>query len=96
MKPDEPYAVMLRIERVDDMRYKFSAGEWSTNGKGELQTVSRSIPHHDGAVDTGRAWMNKTVSFDRVKVTNNQLDNDPFHVSLCNFSRISCAATFKF
>ncbi|EPB70773.1 T-box [Ancylostoma ceylanicum] len=63
------------------MRYKFSAGEWSTNGKGELCTTSRSIPHHDGAVDTGRSWMNKTVSFDRVKVTNNQLDNDPFHVS---------------
>ncbi|KAL6725680.1 hypothetical protein Aduo_007716 [Ancylostoma duodenale] len=82
MKPDEPYAVMLRIERVDDMRYKFSAGEWSTNGKGEMCTTSRSIPHHDGAVDTGRSWMSKTVSFDRVKVTNNPLDNDPFHVVL--------------
>ncbi|ETN76468.1 T-box [Necator americanus] len=79
MKPDEPYALMLRIERVDDMRYKFSAGEWSVNGKGELRTTARGIPHHDGAVDTGRAWMSKTVSFDRVKVTNNLQDNDPFH-----------------
>ncbi|KAJ1345869.1 hypothetical protein KIN20_000495 [Parelaphostrongylus tenuis] len=73
---------MLRIERVDDMRYKFSAGDWSTNGKGEAQTTPRSIPHHDGAVDSGRAWMSKTVAFDRVKVTNNQQDNDPFHVIL--------------
>ncbi|PIO64077.1 T-box, partial [Teladorsagia circumcincta] len=82
MDPDESYAIMLRIERVDDMRYKFSAGDWSTNGKGEARTPPRSIPHHDGAVDTGRAWMSKLVSFDRVKVTNNQQDNDPFHVVL--------------
>lgn len=26
--------------------------------------------------------MSKTVAFDRVKVTNNQQDNDPFHVGL--------------
>ncbi|VDM58289.1 unnamed protein product [Angiostrongylus costaricensis] len=82
LNPDETYAIMLRIERVDDMRYKFSAGDWSTNGKGESQTTPRSIPHHDGAVDSGRAWMSKTVAFDRVKVTNNQQDNDPFHVVL--------------
>lgn len=82
LNPDETYAIMLRIERVDDMRYKFSAGDWSTNGKGESQRAPRSIPHHDGAVDTGRAWMSKTVAFDRVKVTNNQQDNDPFHVIL--------------
>ncbi|KAE9416661.1 hypothetical protein Angca_009929 [Angiostrongylus cantonensis] len=82
LNPDETYAIMLRIERVDDMRYKFSAGDWSTNGKGEPQTTPRSIPHHDGAVDSGRAWMSKAVAFDRVKVTNNQQDNDPFHVVL--------------
>lgn len=73
---------MLRIERVDDMRYKFSAGDWSTNGTGEARTPARSIPHHDGAVDTGRSWMTKTVAFDRLKVTNNQRDLDPFHVVL--------------
>ncbi|KAK5967324.1 T-box transcription factor tbx-8 [Trichostrongylus colubriformis] len=85
MDPDESYAIMLRIERVDDMRYKFSAGDWSTNGKGDVRIPSRSIPHHDGAVDSGRAWMSKTVAFDRVKVTNNQQDNDPFHVSYIFF-----------
>ncbi|KAK6042431.1 T-box [Cooperia oncophora] len=80
MNPDESYAIMLRIERVDDMRYKFSAGDWSTNGKGEVQTPARSIPHHRRrASDTATAWMSKTVAFDRVKVTNNQQDNDPFH-----------------
>ncbi|KJH42938.1 T-box [Dictyocaulus viviparus] len=78
MNPDETYAIMLRIERMDDM----SAGDWSTNGKGEAQTTPRSIPHHDGAVDTGGGWMSKTVAFDRVKVTNNQQDSDPFHVIL--------------
>ncbi|KAK6032007.1 hypothetical protein OSTOST_01822 [Ostertagia ostertagi] len=40
-------------------------------------TISH-IPHHDGAVDTGRAWMSKLVSFDRVKVTNNQQENERF------------------
>ncbi|VDL87485.1 unnamed protein product [Nippostrongylus brasiliensis] len=82
LNPDDSYAIMLHIERVDDMRYKFSAGDWSTNGKGEARTPSRSIPHHDGAVDTGRSWMSKTVAFDRVKVTNNQQDHDPFHSGL--------------
>ncbi|XGW14111.1 hypothetical protein V3C99_000426 [Haemonchus contortus] len=82
MDPNESYALMLHIERADDMRYKFSAGDWSTNGKGEPPTPSRGVPHHDLTIDTGRGWMSKTVAFDRVKVTNNQQDTDTFHVVL--------------
>ncbi|VDO20262.1 unnamed protein product [Haemonchus placei] len=82
MDPNESYALMLHIERADDMRYKFSAGDWSTNGKGEPPTPSRGVPHHDLTIDTGRGWMSKTVAFDRVKVTNNQQDTDTFHVRI--------------
>uniref|UniRef100_A0A7I5E9W0 T-box domain-containing protein n=1 Tax=Haemonchus contortus TaxID=6289 RepID=A0A7I5E9W0_HAECO len=68
MDPNESYALMLHIERADDMRYKFSAGDWSTKwGKESRQHPSRGVPHHDLTIDTGRGWMSKTVAFDRVK-----------------------------
>uniref|UniRef100_A0A1I7XGG5 T-box domain-containing protein n=1 Tax=Heterorhabditis bacteriophora TaxID=37862 RepID=A0A1I7XGG5_HETBA len=82
MNPDESYAVLLHLERVDDLRHKFSAGEWSTNGKGDAYFPLKRIPHHDGAVETGATWMSKVIAFDRVKVTNNPHDIDPFHVIL--------------
>ena len=76
------YTVMLDFVAVSGSRhrYSFSTSQWLPAGKADPQVPCRVHVHHDSPAD-GAHWMSNLVSFDRLKLTNNVLD-DNGHVSI--------------
>jgi T-box len=66
---------------VDDKRYRyaFHTSGWVVAGKADPNSPPRIHVHPDSPAK-GAAWMKQVVSFDKLKLTNNQLD-DNGHVS---------------
>ena len=69
------------------VRYKFQDSRWVVAGKVDDNDVAAMLHHHrcvyvhpDSPAD-GRHWMAKTLSFHRLKLTNNVTDNGG-HVGL--------------
>ncbi|CAD6196380.1 unnamed protein product [Caenorhabditis auriculariae] len=79
LNPDSCYALVLKVHQVDDLRYKFSGGEWVSSGRGESPAEPKKVIHADGAM-SGRQWMSSTVNFERVKITNNPNDTCQSHI----------------
>ena len=75
------YAVTVDFVPVDDCRYRYSfqTSQWLPAGKAEPRAPGRVHVHQDSPA-TGGHWMRTLVSFDRLKLTNNALD-DNGHVS---------------
>ena len=63
----------MDIIPVDDNRYKYHNSEWTVAGKAEPHLPGRLYVHPDGPC-TGAQWMRQTISFQKVKLTNNHLD----------------------
>ena len=60
---------------ADDCRYKFTGKEWTVAGKAEPQMPPRFFIHPDSPA-TGATWMKHDISFQKVKLTNNNLDQN--------------------
>lgn len=72
------YFVLLDLVLADDSRFRFNAG-WLRSGKAEPQWPSRIYTHPDSPA-TGAQWMKHEISFQKVKLTNNTMDQQG-HVS---------------
>lgn len=59
--------------------YSFHSSSWVVAGKADPISPPRISVHQDSPA-TGATWMKQTISFDKLKLTNNQLD-DNGHVS---------------
>ena len=90
LDPQLKYVLIMDIVPVDDNRYKYYNSEWIVAGKSEPQLPSRIYIHPDGSL-LGAQWMRQTTSFQKLKLTNNRLDQFG-HVSLhegySNFFRV--------
>ncbi|XP_051502019.1 MAX gene-associated protein-like isoform X2 [Myxocyprinus asiaticus] len=84
MEPFQSYLLAMDIVPVDNHRYKWSGKGWETNGKGDPH-VSRLFVHPQSPA-TGLHWMQYPVSFYRLKVCNNTLDQDG-HIILHSMHR---------
>lgn len=73
LNPKLKYILVLDIVPVDDNRYKYHNSEWTVAGKAEPHLPGRLYVHPDGP-STGAQWVRQTVSFQKVKLTNNHLD----------------------
>jgi len=75
------YTLMLDFVAVGDSRYRYSfqTSQWLSAGRADLQVPARVHVHQDSP-GVGGHWMNNLVAFDRLKLTNNALD-DNGHVS---------------
>jgi len=75
------YTLMLDFVAVGESRYRYSfqKSQWLPAGRADPQVPRRVHVHHDSPADGGH-WMSSIVSFDRLKLTNNVLD-DNGHVS---------------
>ncbi|XP_057295608.1 T-box transcription factor TBX5-like [Hydractinia symbiolongicarpus] len=73
LNPKLKYMLVLDIVPVDDNRYKYHNSEWTVAGKAEPHLPGRLYVHPDGP-STGAQWIRQTVSFQKVKLTNNHLD----------------------
>ena len=73
LNPKLKYILVLDIVPVDDNRYKYHNSEWTVAGKAEPHLPGRLYVHPDSP-STGAQWMRQTVNFQKVKLTNNHLD----------------------
>lgn len=69
----------LRV-RSPPGRYAFHSSSWLVAGKADPATPGR-VHYHPDSPAKGAQWMKQIVSFDKLKLTNNLLD-DNGHVSV--------------
>ena len=75
LDPEKKYYILLDLMLADDCRYKFTGKEWTVAGKAEPQMPPRFFIHPDSPA-TGATWMKHDISFQKVKLTNNNLDQN--------------------
>nr|KAG5687373.1 hypothetical protein BaRGS_027261 [Batillaria attramentaria] len=73
------YILVMDIVPVDDCRYKFHNGKWTVAGKADPEMPRRLYIHPDSP-STGEQWMQKIVSFHKLKLTNNISDKNGYHI----------------
>ena len=67
---------------VPPPRYAFHSSSWLVAGKADPATPGR-VHYHPDSPAKGAQWMKQIVSFDKLKLTNNLLD-DNGHVSVAH------------
>lgn len=82
LDPNVKYILMMDFVPVDDKRYRyaFHSSKWLVAGKADPSVPGRVHIHPDSPC-TGAQWMKQIVSFDKLKLTNNLMD-DNGHVSM--------------
>ncbi|XP_076838317.1 T-box transcription factor TBX1 [Brachyhypopomus gauderio] len=87
MDPTAEYVLLMDFIPVDDKRYRyaFHSSSWLVAGRGDAPVPGR-VHFHPDSPARGSQWMKQTVSFDRLKLTNNLLD-DNGHIILNSMHR---------
>uniref|UniRef100_A0ACB8FY48 T-box-containing protein tbx6l n=1 Tax=Sphaerodactylus townsendi TaxID=933632 RepID=A0ACB8FY48_9SAUR len=71
--PYAKYLMLVDFVPVDNFRYKWNKDQWEVAGKAEPQLPRRTYVHPDSPA-LGSHWMKEPVSFQKLKLTNNTLD----------------------
>ncbi|KAI4569096.1 hypothetical protein MJG53_014714 [Ovis ammon polii x Ovis aries] len=87
MDPVADYMLLMDFVPVDDKRYRyaFHSSSWLVAGKADPATPGR-VHYHPDSPAKGAQWMKQIVSFDKLKLTNNLLD-DNGHIILNSMHR---------
>ncbi|XP_041971441.1 T-box transcription factor TBX1-B-like [Aricia agestis] len=85
--PNAEYLLLVDFVPVDDKRYRyaFHSSSWVVAGKADPVSPPRIHVHPDSPA-AGAHWTRQLVSFDKLKLTNNQLD-DNGHIILNSMHR---------
>ncbi|XP_013168047.1 PREDICTED: T-box transcription factor TBX1-like [Papilio xuthus] len=85
--PTADYLLLVDFVPLDDKRYRyaFHSSSWVVAGKADPVSPPRIHVHPDSPA-AGAHWMRQLVSFDKLKLTNNQLD-DNGHIILNSMHR---------
>uniref|UniRef100_UPI0037E75DAD T-box-containing protein TBX6L-like n=1 Tax=Semicossyphus pulcher TaxID=241346 RepID=UPI0037E75DAD len=73
LQPFANYVVMVDMVPVDSFKYKWKKDQWEVAGKAEPQPPCRTYMHPDSPAP-GSHWMKQSLSFLKMKLTNNTLD----------------------
>lgn len=84
LDPKAKYVMMMDIVPRDENRYKFHNNGWAVAGKADPEPTKRPYIHPDSPA-TGEQWMQKPISFHKLKLTNNIAERQPFVSSLVLF-----------
>ncbi|XP_030625711.1 T-box-containing protein TBX6L-like [Chanos chanos] len=71
--PYAKYVIMVDMVPVDNFRYKWNKEQWEVAGKAEPHPPCRTYIHPDSPAP-GSHWMKQSISFLKLKLTNNTLD----------------------
>ncbi|XP_067643008.1 T-box transcription factor TBX6-like isoform X2 [Eurosta solidaginis] len=85
LEDDANYCVLLEMVPIGDCRYKFSGSHWIPAGGAEPQSPQRMFLHPDSPA-TGAHWQSQAIVFNKVKLTNNTLDNNG-HIVLASMHK---------
>lgn len=77
LDPDTKYSVLMDIVPVDNKRYRYAyhRSSWLVAGKADPPLPTRFYVHPDSPY-SGEQLMKQTVSFEKLKLTNNMLDKN--------------------
>ncbi|XP_021257643.1 MAX gene-associated protein isoform X3 [Numida meleagris] len=81
----QKYILVMDISPVDNLRYKWNGRWWEPSGKAEPHVLGRVFIHPESP-STGQYWMHQPVSFYKLKLTNNTLDQEG-HIILHSMHR---------
>ena len=75
LRPDRKYWVLLDVVPCDNKRYRYAyhRSSWLVAGKADPPPPHRFYPHPDTPY-TGEQLRKQVVSFEKVKLTNNEMD----------------------
>ncbi|XP_061635841.1 T-box transcription factor TBX19 isoform X2 [Phyllopteryx taeniolatus] len=79
LDPSSMYSFLLDFIPADDCRWKFVNGEWLVAGQAEGRSEGRDnggIYIHPDSPNFGAHWMKAAVTFNKVKLTNNQVNGE--------------------
>ncbi|KAG2463500.1 TBX6 factor, partial [Polypterus senegalus] len=85
LDPNSKYLLLMDVVPVDSSRYRWQGDSWEAVGKAEPRLPDRIYIHPDSPA-SGSHWMSRSVSFHRVKLTNNTLDSQG-HIILHSLHR---------
>lgn len=97
LTPDQRYGVLLDIVPVDNKRYRYAyhRSSWLVAGKADPPAPARLYIHPDSPF-TGEQLRKQVVSFEKVKLTNNDQERNGGQVSsVCTDSFISFYILFS-
>ncbi|XP_051878244.1 T-box transcription factor TBX22-like [Pristis pectinata] len=76
LEPEQHYYIAMDIIPVDSKRYRYvyHSSQWMVAGNSEQSPLTPRLYVHPDSPTSGQSWMKQVISFDRVKLTNNDLD----------------------
>ncbi|XP_056292342.1 T-box transcription factor TBX15 isoform X1 [Pseudoliparis swirei] len=76
LDPHQQYYIAMDIVPVDNKRYRYvyHSSKWMVAGNADSPVPPRAYIHPD-SLASGDTWMRQVVSFDKLKLTNNELDD---------------------
>uniref|UniRef100_A0A8C5RRE6 T-box transcription factor 18 n=1 Tax=Laticauda laticaudata TaxID=8630 RepID=A0A8C5RRE6_LATLA len=82
LDPHQQYYIAMDIVPVDNKRYRYvyHSSKWMVAGNADSPVPARVYIHPDSPA-SGETWMRQVISFDKLKLTNNELD-DQGHIIL--------------
>ncbi|MGH0142564.1 UNVERIFIED_CONTAM: hypothetical protein FKN15_014831 [Acipenser sinensis] len=75
LNPKVKYLMMMDMVPYDDHKHKWSQNKWEVNGKAEPHLPNRLFIHPESPA-LGEKWMQYPVSFNKLKLTNNTLNQN--------------------
>uniref|UniRef100_A0AAZ3QLI9 T-box domain-containing protein n=1 Tax=Oncorhynchus tshawytscha TaxID=74940 RepID=A0AAZ3QLI9_ONCTS len=75
LEPFQKYTLLMDINPVDNKRYKWTGQDWQMSGKAEAHLLRRVFIHPDSP-SSGHQWMQNPVSFYKLKLTDNTMDQE--------------------
>ncbi|XP_007956871.1 T-box transcription factor TBX22 [Orycteropus afer afer] len=83
LDPGKQYYMAIDVVPVDSKRYRYvyHSSQWMVAGNTDHTCITPRIYVHPDSPCSGETWMRQIISFDRVKLTNNEMD-DKGHIIL--------------
>ncbi|XP_066571407.1 T-box transcription factor TBX22 [Amia ocellicauda] len=83
LDPFKQYYIAMDILPVDSKRYRYvyHSSQWMVAGNTDHSCITPRLYVHPDSPCSGETWMRQVISFDRVKLTNNEMD-DKGHIIL--------------
>ncbi|KAM8848415.1 T-box transcription factor TBX22 isoform 1-T1 [Synchiropus picturatus] len=83
LDPCQQYYLAMDVMPVDSKRYRYvyHSSQWMVAGNTDHSCIAPRLYVHPDSPCAGETWMRQVISFDRVKLTNNEMD-DKGHIIL--------------
>ncbi|TGZ51005.1 hypothetical protein DBV15_00766 [Temnothorax longispinosus] len=93
LDPNTEYLMVMDFIPCDDKRYRyaFHSSAWVVAGRADPVSPPRIHVHPDSPA-SGAHWMKQPISFDKLKLTNNQLDDNGHS---CLFFADICSSSYE-